>query len=534
MMAAAAPAEHRATPTARPTASAPEAGRAPSVLSTLNEDGTRRWICPRPSPGRFLRARRIVAWVLILIFTVIPYIRVGGRPLMLLDVAARRFTIFGATFLPTDSLLLALLLVGITVTVFLVTALFGRVWCGWACPQTVYMEFVFRPIERLFKGTPGRRRAGGTGASGAGTVLKYAVYLLVSLYLAHTFLAYFVGVERLAQWVRRSPLEHPSSFLIMVVVTGLMMFDFSYFREQTCIVACPYGRFQSVMLDRQSLIITYDRRRGEPRGKVRARRPDRAAPAERVVALPVRPAPVRDGPRAEAPGAAGADWETRPTGDCVVCGLCVATCPTGIDIRNGLQMECIGCAQCIDACDAVMTKLGRPRGLIRYSSQAAVEGERPRLLRARVVVYPAILAVIASIFTGVLVTRAPADVTVLRGLGAPFSTMPDGRIGNAVRLKIVNRTDRAASYRFDAAAAEGPARVDVVAEEDPVAVEGGQSRTVPAMIVTDGSAFVRGTLDVQVRVTDGAAFTRTLRYRLLGPGSAAHPAANGAGSGGAR
>ena len=223
------------------------------------------------------------------------------------------------------------------------TALAGRMWCGWMCPQTVYMEFVFRPIERFFDGPPGAGHRPGPKADDAADGWPSTRSIWRSpLYLAHTFLAYFVGVEELARWVRRSPLEHPISFLVMVVVTGLMMFDFSYFREQTCLVACPYGRLQSVMLDRDSLIVSYDPCRGEPRRKLRDRHDGGGAPS-------------------------GA-------GDCIDCGLCTDTCPTGIDIRDGLQMECVACTQCIDACDAVMTRIGKPKGLIRLSSQAAIAG----------------------------------------------------------------------------------------------------------------------------------------------------------------
>ena len=369
------------------------------VLSTLNQDGSRRWLKPKLSRGRFLHARRIVAYALIAIFTLIPYLRINGKPAVLLDLSTRHFTIFGSTFLPTDTLLLALLLLGAFVTVFLLTALLGRVWCGWACPQTVYMEFVFRPIERLFDGAnahSGQRIQRGFRGSGLATLLKYLTFFVVSVYLAHTFLAYFVGVERLAQWVQRSPFEHPAGFLIVASVTALMMFDFCFFREQTCIVACPYGRFQSVMLDRQSLIISYDVKRGEPRGKVKASR-HQGVEASSVgtssigsrtldasMPLPVMPS---------------------KQGDCIDCHLCVTTCPTGIDIREGLQMECIGCAQCIDACDDVMDKIDRPRGLIRYSSQSAMAGERKRLLRPRIVVYPLVLVIIASLFGMALAAR---------------------------------------------------------------------------------------------------------------------------------
>ncbi|MBL9031729.1 MAG: cytochrome c oxidase accessory protein CcoG [Phycisphaerae bacterium] len=434
--------------------------------------------------------RRFVAYALILIFTAIPYVKIGGRPLVLLDLPARRFTIFGVTFLPTDTVLLALFMVSVFVAIFLLTALFGRVWCGWACPQTVYMEFVYRPIERLFEGSPGRRKKGFLAESGLGKVLKFAAFGLVSLYLAHTFLAYFVGVERLAQWVTRSPLEHPAGFLIVMAVTGLMLFDFGYFREQTCLVACPYGRFQSALLDRSSLIVTYDPKRGEPRGK-------------RSVSLPV------------------VNGHERTQGDCVDCGLCVATCPTGIDIRNGLQMECIHCAQCIDACDAVMTMLGRPRGLIRYGSQDGIAGKPRRFLRPRVVIYPMVLAIVLTALGIGLAVRGPADVVVLRGLGRPYTELPAAEGGiaeveNPVRVKIVNRTDALATFRVVIAGIEG---ARVTAEENPVRVPPRGSKTAPMMLVVPASAFTHGTVRVRLRFEGEGGVVVERPYTLVGPAS---------------
>lgn len=470
-------------------------------LSTLHKDGRRRWLKPKVSPGRLLTARRAVGYGLIALFTLLPYVNMNGKPVILLDVPARRFTFFGVTFLPTDTLLLALLMVGIFLTVFFVTALLGRVWCGWGCPQTVYMEFVYRPIERFFEGSPGRAKKGWFQTSGAGKPLKYVAFLLVSLVLAHTFLAYFVGVERLWMWVRRSPAEHPEGFFVVAFVTAAMMFDFAFFREQTCIVACPYGRFQSVMLDRQSMIITYDRKRGEPRGRKKVGKKGGGD-----LQLPV----------------VGASEDA--VGDCVDCHMCVTTCPTGIDIRNGLQMECIGCAQCIDACDTVMTKLNRPKGLIRYSSTAAITGERTKWIRPRVIVYPVVLAIVMTAFLVALLSRATADVTLLRGLGAPFTELAGGEVENPVRIKIVNRGDARATYRFSAEVGEDAVgakagEVKLVSQDETIELKPGETRTVNAMLVAPIDAFQRGALDVRVRVEDGGTFTKSLRYRMMGPGS---------------
>ncbi|QYK49323.1 MAG: cytochrome c oxidase accessory protein CcoG [Phycisphaeraceae bacterium] len=474
------------------------AGGPPEVLSTLTREGKRKWICPKLSKGRYLTARRAVAIVLIAIFTLVPYLRMNGRPLVLLDVASRRFTLFGTTFLPNDTVLLALLLVLVFVGIFLATSLFGRVWCGWACPQTVYMEFVFRPIERLLNGKPGATRKNWIARSGFANPLKYLIYLLISMYLAHTFLAYFVGVEKLAEWVRRSPTEHPTSFLVMLGVTAAMMFDFSYFREQTCIVACPYGRFQSVMLDRDSLIVTYDRTRGEPRGKKRPAKPQPTDLSLKVLSNDV------------------SSTGEEKIGDCVDCHLCVTTCPTGIDIRNGLQMECINCAQCIDACDAVMTKLGRATGLIRYSSQNAVEGSARHVIRPRVVIYAAIMTLLASLFVYALSTKSTASVIIVRGRGAPFTETAGGMITNRASIKLTNRTESPIEFSLSVVGIPGA----TITHEESLAVDPESSKVVPVTIGVPFSAFTRGRIESVIRVSgkDGA-YTKDVRFLLMGPGS---------------
>lgn len=452
------------------------------VLSTLNADGSRRWLRPWLSPGRFLARRRITAYALIAVFAALPYLKINGRPTILLDIAAREFTFFGVTFYPTDTLPLALLILSVFVSIFLVTALFGRVWCGWACPQTVYLEFLYRPIERFFDGRPGRKKKAGAWRKPA----KYATFLLVSMFLAHIFLAYFVGIDRLARWITTPPTEHPTAFLVMASVTGLMMFDFAFFREQTCLIACPYGRFQSVMLDRHSLIITYDEKRGEPRGRL-----SRSAKTGDV-ALPVTPVP----------------------GDCIDCGMCVRTCPTGIDIREGLQMECVGCAQCIDACDAVMDKIGKPRGLIRYSSQEAVERGRFTLLRPRVLIYPVLLAAVLTGLTLTVADRPAALVTLTRSPGIPFATLPDGTVSNQLIIKIRNQSPEAATYAATILGVEG-ARLE--SDALPMTVEPGDVRAVPVTAIIPAGSFESGRRDATLRVENGVGFATERRFRLLGP-----------------
>jgi cytochrome c oxidase accessory protein FixG len=413
-----------------------------------------------------------------LVFFLIPNLRMAGKPLILLDLPRRQFTFFGTTFLPTDTLLLMLLLASIVIAIFLLTALFGRVWCGWACPQTVYMEFLFRPIERLCEGG----RSGSLGLDKQRRhfhprrLLKYAIYTVLALFLAHTFLAYFVGTEALAQWIRRSPAEHPTSFLVMAGTSVAVFANFTYFREQTCLVACPYGRWQSVLLDKQSLIVAYDPKRGEPRMKGKGR----------------------------PPGA----------GDCIDCGACVLTCPTGIDIRDGLQMECIHCTQCADACDDVMTRVGKPKGLIRYTSRELLEGHKRHIIRPRTVLYPLALAVFLGGFTYTLITRDAADVTVLGGIGEPFTREAGGRVANQLRVKIANRTNADHAYRIEVLGAEAGS---VVVPQNPLAVPAGAMAVTPLFVLLPTKAFHDGEHRVTVRVSDGSGFSTTVPYRLVGP-----------------
>jgi polyferredoxin len=492
------------------------------VLSTLEHDGSRRWLYPTLSNGALYRWRLLVAYSLIAVFVLLPHLRIAGKPAVLLDLEARRFTIFGLTLHPTETLLLAFFMVTVFLSIFLMTAVFGRVWCGWACPQTVYLEFVFRPIERFFDNTIGRGGRPSRKLGGWRYFLRVIVYLILSMLLAHTFLAYFVGVEKLAVWITRSPFENPVSFLVMAITTGLMMFDFVYFREQLCTLACPYGRFQSVLLDRQSLVVSYDAIRGEPRGRLANAGAATSTVAANVAAETAKaesspagtPLAIVSSPSVSTAAVADTPAESKATGDCIDCGACVRTCPTGIDIRDGLQMECIHCTQCIDACDAIMDRIERPRGLIRYSSQAAIEGQPRKGFRPRLVVYPLLLIAAVTALTVAVIQRTSFDVAVLRTPGNPFNELPSGLVQNALRLKLMNRGDTKSTLTLVVIGSDDVA-LDLpspVIELDPQAAV-----VVPVAFNAARESFVGGERTIQLEVSSATQERRVIALRLLGP-----------------
>jgi len=307
---------------------------------------------------------------------------------------------------------------------------------------------------------------------------KHIIYLILSLALAHVFVSYFVGWDRLLTWMQGSPFEHWGFFVMMAFTTALILFDFGYFREQMCTITCPYARFQSVLLDPDSLIVSYDEQRGEPRGKGKKR---------------------------------------EGLGDCIDCFACVRTCPTGIDIRDGLQMECIACTQCIDACDEIMDRVGKPRGLIRYTSERALAGERTRIVRPRTVIYTLLMLVVGTLFTVALVSRGQYDVNVVRAQGEPFVVLPDGQIANRLRFRVRNQTPKATAFTIDVAVPPG-ARVQPVGVM-PVPLEAGQMSRFEAWIIVPPEAFSHGTVESTLVVSFDDGTVEEMTFPLLGPSS---------------
>ena len=401
-------------------------------LATADQHGNRRWLHPKKPSGKWHRRRAWFATALIVIMFAGPWIRIHGNPLLLLNILERRFSILGQIFWPQDFVIFAVAMLVFITGIIIFTTAFGRLWCGWACPQTVMMEMVFRKIEYLIEGDAHEQRALDAAPWNAGKVLKKAlkqfVFLGLSFIVGNTLFAYIVGSEKLLAIQFDDPRNHVAGLTFMVLFTLLFYAIFARFREQACTFICPYGRFQSAVLDENSMVVAYDHKRGEMR------------------------APLHRDQSHEQRAAAG-------QGDCVACRQCVAVCPTGIDIRNGTQMECVNCTACIDACDTIMDKVGRPRGLIRFASLNNIERGEPQRFTARMKLYAGVLTALIAFFLFLVFTRAEVGTTLLRAPGSLFQQTAEGRIQNIYTMKVINKTARDLPVELKLENADGTVRL---------------------------------------------------------------------------
>lgn len=397
-------------------------------LSTVNKEGKRNWIFPKKPSGRYYKARNIVAVLLLLFFFSGPFIKINGQPLLLLDILERKFVIFGVAFWPQDLHLLVFGALSIVIFIVLFTAVFGRLWCGWACPQTIFMEMVFRRIEYWIEGDRSQQirlnRAPWNWTKIWKKSLKHGIFFGLAFLISNLFLAYIIGIEELHSIVTDPPSQHLAGLSSIIIFSAVFYGVFAFLREQVCHFICPYGRMQSVLLDNNSINVMYDYKRGEPRGKV-AERNDVGGKATL------------------------ADLGLDPDmnyGDCIDCKQCVRVCPMGIDIRNGTQMECVHCTACMDACDEVMDKIDKPRGLIRYSSEDAISEGKKKILTPRVAGYSGILLVLLATFITLLSMRPDTETTILRQPGTLYQTLPNDRYSNIYEIKVINKTFESIDY----------------------------------------------------------------------------------------
>ena len=455
-------------------------------LASVHKDGRRKWVYARQPSGRFYRRRTVLSWFLLVFLFAAPFIEVAGQPLVLLNFLDRRFVLVGLVFWPQDFYLVVLLALTILLTLALSTAAVGRIWCGWLCPQTVFMEMLFRRIEYAIDGSAEqqlrRDRGPFTADRAVRFAVKHSIFFLLSFAIANVFLAYIIGSDALVTIITAPPREHWQGLLAISIFSLVFYGVFARFREQACTLACPYGRVMSALIDASTITVTYDRLRGEPRG--------RRTGTDGIV-----------------------------SGDCIDCGQCVTVCPTGIDIRDGIQLECVNCAACIDACDAVMTKVQRPIGLIRLTSHEAIKTGRAVWITTRVKAYAAIWLVVAAA-TATLIARQPdVSVLLLRQPGTLFAEM-DGGIGNFYNLQIINRTGRALALEYVAVAPAG-ASITALGEIDHIDAHGViESRLMVRVPVT---SLAGASTPVRIEVRANGVLMDVVNSALLGPSGRKDP-----------
>jgi cytochrome c oxidase accessory protein FixG len=452
------------------------------ILATLGTDGKRRWVDPLVSHGRWLRIRRALGYALIAIFLLGPHLTIAGKPAIFLNMAARQFTFFGVTLHPTDNLILAAFGATVLITFAIITSLWGRLWCGFLCPQPIYMEFIFRPIETFFEGPPHIRKRRATERWTAERLTrrlgKWLAFAGIAFIMAATFVSYFLSWDGLWVLLTTNPAAHPDLLSALGILTALIWYDFSIFREQMCTIACPYGRLQTVVYDQDTTIVGYDLTRGEPRGPLQKR------------------------------------GEPQVLGDCIDCRRCVRTCPTSIDIRRGLQMECIGCAQCIDACDDVMARIGRKPGLIRYTSLRELGGGVTKRLRPRVFVYLGIAMVIYSILGTLMLSRTNAEAEIIRAAQEPFRMLPNGDVANQLRVRLTNHMNAQQVFHIELLSPESG---ELIVAMNPFTCAPNSVDTLNVVIRLPRSAFQNGKIGATFKITSNAEFEAQKDFLLLGP-----------------
>ncbi|MBT8306455.1 MAG: cytochrome c oxidase accessory protein CcoG [Maribacter sp.] len=459
-------------------------------IGTINKEGKRAWVFPKKPSGKFYNYRKLVSYFLLAFLVLSPFIKINGNQFLMFNVLERRFNIFGFPFWPQDFHLFVVSMIIGVIFIALFTVAFGRIFCGWICPQTIFMEMVFRRIEFWIDGDRGAQRRLDKQKWNAEKirkrVTKWIVFFIISFIIANVFLAYLIGSDRLVQYITDGPLTHVSTLVALLVFTAVFYFVFAWFREQVCIIACPYGRMQGVLLDNKSIIVAYDHKRGESKnGRKKFRK--------------------------------GEDREALGHGDCIDCMQCVHVCPTNIDIRNGTQLECINCTACIDECDAIMEKIDLPKGLIRYASEDEITKKEKFTFTPRLKGYSAVLVILIGVFVGMLFLRNDLEANILRLPGQLYEHKEGNIISNVYTFKLINKTTKEIpQVSFKLLSHKGT--IELVTHEKFI---------VPAQDLAEGTLFIEinnaaltGDKDkLKIGVYSGEDLIETTTARFLAPRS---------------
>ncbi len=461
-------------------------------LTTTDKHGQRQWIYAKQPHGKWTQRRTWVSWLLIGIMFAGPFIKINGNPLLMMNIVERRFSILGQLFWPQDMVIFAVAILTFITGIIVFTTAFGRLWCGWTCPQTVMMEMVFRKLEYLIEGDAVQQRllaaAPWTAGKFAKKACKLGIFFGLSFIIGNTLLAYIIGSDELIHIIRDDPHNHASGLAFMILFTLVFFAIFARFREQACTYICPYGRLQSAMLDENTMVVAYDHKRGEKRGRLQR--------SEYLV-----------------------ERIAKGKGDCIDCHQCVAVCPTGIDIRDGVQMECVHCTACIDACDTVMDKVGTPRGLIRYASLNSIEKGDPFRFTPRMKLYAVVLTGLIALFLTLVFTRSAVEAMFLRAPGSLFMQTTDGKIENLYTLKLVNKTMRDLSVELKL---ENPPGTLQVLGEEHLVVPGGKLLQTSVLIQLAPETLTGATTRLRVGVYSNGKLMQTVKTVFVGHRKSEH------------
>lgn len=451
-------------------------------IATVDSKGKRKWIFATKPVGKRYRIRSVVSYLYLLVFFGLPFIIINGRPLFQFNIPEAKFILFGKVFWPQDFFIFGLAMVTFIFFIILFTAAFGRLFCGWICPQTIFMEMLFRKVEFLLMGSAARQKQRSqqpwTAGKAALVITKHVVFFILAFIIANFFLAYIIGIRQLEKIITEPVSEHVVGLISILVFSCIFYAVYAFFREQACTVVCPYGRLQSVLLDKNSMIVAYDYRRGEPRGVKQS--------------------------------------TTGALGDCVDCFQCVRVCPTGIDIRNGVQMECVGCTACIDACDAVMAKTHKPLGLIRYASENGIaKGEKLRYT-TRMKLYTALCTVMLVVLSFLLASRKDIDATIMRTPGILFQEKGKDSVSNLYNIKVVNKTmnDVPLSIRVE----NNPGHVQIIGRPFITVSKEGQG-SGSFFVLLPRTAIVQRKTELQLGLFEGGKRIAGIQTSFLGPTS---------------